>query len=72
MEGRWQSAEEIAKYLGFSNDAVDSWVTIKGMSGHTVGRVWKFKREDVDEWIRARGFASSSDELRHEESKKNG
>ncbi|GMU64624.1 MAG: hypothetical protein AMXMBFR36_08980 [Acidobacteriota bacterium] len=59
---RWLSVDEIASYLGVSNDTIYAWVTSKGMPGFRVGRFWKFKREDVDAWVREGGAASGSDE----------
>src|SRR3989339_927712 len=51
MDEGWLSVDEIARYLGVSNDTVRSWITHKGMPGYKVGRFWKFKREDVDAWV---------------------
>lgn len=69
---RWQSVDEIAEYLGVSRDAVYAWVTGKGMPGHRVGRLWKFKREDVDQWVRQGGAASASDENSSTEAPRDG
>lgn len=63
MTDRWQSVDEVAAYLGVSNDTVYAWLATKGMPGHKVGRFWKFKLEDVDSWVREGGAASSSDDL---------
>lgn len=71
MDDRWLSVDEIAEYLGVSKDTVYTWVTSKGMPGHRVGRLWKFKRDDVDAWVREGGAASSSDE-HGEKDRKNG
>ncbi len=57
VSDRWLSVEEIADYLGVSRDTVYSWVSEKGMPGHRVGRLWKFKTDEVDEWVRAGGAA---------------
>ena len=62
IANRWLSVDEIASYLGVSNDTIYAWVTGKGMPGYRVGRFWKFKREDVDVWVRDGGAASGSDE----------
>jgi len=62
MDEGWLSVDEIARYLGVSNDTVRSWITHKGMPGYKVGRFWKFKREDVDAWVREGGATSSSDD----------
>lgn len=63
MDDRWLSVDEIAEHLGVSKDTVYKWVTTKGMSGHKVGRLWKFKKDEVDAWVRAGGAAVPSDEI---------
>jgi excisionase family DNA binding protein len=63
MSDRWLSVEEIAEHLGVSKDTIYTWVTTKGMPGHRVGRLWKFKKDDVDTWIREGGAASSTDDF---------
>jgi excisionase family DNA binding protein len=63
MNDRWLAVDDISEYLGVSKDTIYSWVTTKGMPGHKVGRIWKFKKEDVDAWVRAGGAAASSDDL---------
>ena len=67
MSDRWLSVEEIAEHLGVSKDTIYAWVTTKGMPGHKVGRLWKFKKDDVDAWIREGGSASTSGEFENEE-----
>jgi excisionase family DNA binding protein len=54
---RWLSVDEIAEHLGVSKDTVYTWVNERGMPGHKVGRLWKFKFGEVDDWIRAGGAA---------------
>ncbi len=61
MEERWLSVDEIAEYLGVSRDTVYAWLSGKGLPGHRVGRLWKFKCEEVDNWVRAGGAAPSGD-----------
>ena len=55
MDDRWLSVDEIAAHLGISKDTVYTWVTTKGMPGHKVGRLWKFKKGEIDEWVKAGG-----------------
>jgi excisionase family DNA binding protein len=62
MSDRWQSVEDIAEHLGVSKDTIYAWVTSKGMPGHKVGRLWKFKKDDVDAWIREGRTASTSNQ----------
>jgi excisionase family DNA binding protein len=52
MDDRWLSVGEIAEYLGISKDTVYAWITEKGLPGHRIGRLWKFKCSEVDEWVR--------------------
>lgn len=49
---RWYSLDEIAKYLGVSQDTVHRWIRNKYMPAHKVGRLWKFKVIEVDKWVR--------------------
>jgi len=49
---RWYSLDEIAKYLGVSQDTVRRWIRDKDMPAHKVGRLWKFKVMKIDEWVR--------------------
>lgn len=53
MEDRWLSVEEIATYLGVTRDSIYRWVASRGLPGHRVGRLWKFRRDEVDEWVRS-------------------
>ena len=58
IDDRWLSVGEIAEYSGISKDTVYAWIASKKISGHRVGRLWKFKRSEVDEWVqrgKARG-----------------
>jgi excisionase family DNA binding protein len=55
MDDRWLSVEEIAGYLGVSKDTIYTWIDIKGMPAHRLGRLWKFKREDIDAWVKSGG-----------------
>jgi excisionase family DNA binding protein len=51
VEDRWLSLEEIAMYLGISRDTACTWLSRRGLPGHRIGRLRKFKREEVDEWV---------------------
>jgi excisionase family DNA binding protein len=55
MDDRWLSVDEIADYLGVSKDTVYTWISVKGMPAHRVGRLWKFKRDEVDLWVKSGG-----------------
>ena len=58
MHDRWLSVDEIAEYLGVTRDTIYTWVADKGLPGHKVGRLWKFKRDEVDGWVRSGGAAA--------------
>lgn len=60
VEDRWLSVDDLMEYLGISRDTVYDWLAKKGMPGHKVGRLWKFKRAEIDTWVRA-GSAAISD-----------
>ena len=53
MEDRYYSVDEIAEYLGVSNDTIYNWLEKKYLPGHRVGRLWKFKKDEVDKWVKA-------------------
>lgn len=61
MDDRWLSVDEIAQYLGVSKDTVYAWITGKGMPGHKVGRLWKFKLSEIDNWVRSGAAADEDD-----------
>lgn len=62
MKDRWLSVEEIAAYLGVSKDTIYAWIARRGMPGHKVGRLWKFKAEQVDAWVCSGGAADEGSE----------
>jgi excisionase family DNA binding protein len=51
----WVSVEQITEHLGVTRDSIYRWIDRKGLPGHRVGRLWKFKISEVDEWVRAGG-----------------
>jgi excisionase family DNA binding protein len=53
VEDRWLSVDDLMEYLGISRDTVYDWLVKKGLPGHKVGRLWKFKRAEIDAWVRA-------------------
>lgn len=61
MADRWLSVDEIAEHLGVSKDTVYTWVNERGMPGHKVGRLWKFKVDEVDGWVRAGGASTTAE-----------
>ena len=61
MEDRWLSVEEMAKYLGVSNDTIYRWIGVHNMPAHKMGRLWKFKKDEVDEWVKSGGARRTND-----------
>ena len=55
IKDRWLSVEGICKYLFVSRDTVYKWIDIGGMSAHSLGRLWKFKKGQVNVWVEAGG-----------------
>ena len=49
------SVEEMAKYLGVSNDTVYRWIDGHNMPAHRMGRLWEFKKDEVDESVKSGG-----------------
>ncbi len=48
INDRWLSVDEICKYLGISNDIVYKWIDKHDMPAHSMGCLWKLKKEQVD------------------------
>ncbi len=48
MEDRWLSVDDIVDHLGIKRDAVCKWISERQMSGHKIGRLWKFNKQEVD------------------------
>lgn len=55
MEDRWFSVDDMGKYLGFSSDTVYRWIDKRSMPAHSMGRLWKFKKNELGEWVKAGG-----------------
>lgn len=45
------SVDAIVEDLGVSRDIVSAWTAERGLPGHRVGRLWKFKKNAVDAWV---------------------
>ena len=48
---KYISIEDAAEYLGVKPSTIRSWIKIKDMPAHKVGKLWKFKKSELDEWI---------------------
>ena len=57
----WVSVDDIALHLGVAKDSVYRWIERKGLPGHKMGRLWKFKVSEVDEWVRQGGAAQDAE-----------
>mgnify|MGYP000671789635 FL=1 len=53
MEARWLLLKEISEYLGVRRETILKWLTNRNLSGHQVGKLWKFKASGVDAWVKA-------------------
>ena len=49
---KWVNLEDIADYLGVSNDTIRGWVRQGKLPAYKVGKRYKFKYSEVDEWVR--------------------
>ena len=59
MAEPWLSAADIGAYLGVTKETVYSWIALRAMPAHKVGRLWKFQSTEVDEWVRRGGAAAT-------------
>lgn len=50
----------MAEYLGVSKDTVYIWASSKGVPGHRVKWLWKFKKDESDDWVRTGGATTST------------
>ena len=63
---RWHSLEEIAEYLGVSQDTIHRWIRTKNMPAHKVGRLWKFDVSEVNNWVKSGKAGENTLEWNHE------
>ena len=50
---RWYSLQEIAAFVGVSEDTVHRWIRTRNMPAHKVGRLWKFDVAEVNHWVKS-------------------
>ncbi|MDR1592465.1 MAG: excisionase family DNA-binding protein [Prevotellaceae bacterium] len=50
-----------SEYLGVSRESIFQWIENRGMLGHKVGRLWKFKISEIDSWIKSGKSGNLSD-----------
>jgi excisionase family DNA binding protein len=51
-EERWVGVNDVAAHLGVAKDSVYRWIEERGLPGHRVGRLFRFKLSEIDEWVR--------------------
>jgi excisionase family DNA binding protein len=44
-------------------DSIYRWLARRGLPGHRVGRVWRFKLSEVDAWVRTGGANEQPDKV---------
>jgi len=49
-EERWVGVNDVAAHLGVAKDSVYRWIEERGLPGHRVGRLFRFKLSEIDEW----------------------
>jgi len=54
-EERWVGVNNVAAHLGVAKDSVYRWIETKGLPGHRVGRLFRFKLSEVDMWVKQGG-----------------
>ena len=59
---RWHSLEEMAEYLGVSQDTIHRWIRTKNMPAHKVGRLWKFDVSEVNVWVKSGKAGENTEE----------
>jgi len=59
---RWHSLEEMAEYLGVSQDTIHCWIRTKNMPAHKVGRLWKFDVSEVNVWVKSGKAGENTEE----------
>tara|TARA_B100000214_G_C23707244_1_gene508054 strand:+ start:85 stop:234 length:150 start_codon:yes stop_codon:yes gene_type:complete len=45
---RWDSVDEMAKYLGIKKETLYKWIAKKDVPARKVGNLWKFRKDEID------------------------
>ena len=52
LPDKWVNIEDIAVYLGITEDTARTWVREGKLPAYKVGKRYKFKLSEIDEWVR--------------------
>lgn len=58
---RWVSVTEVAQHLGVTRESIYRWVERRGLPGHKLGKLWKFRLSEVDHWVEAAGAEGTAE-----------
>jgi excisionase family DNA binding protein len=47
------SVDDVVNRLGVARDTIYRWIEARGLPGHRIGKLWKFKVSEVDAWVEA-------------------
>jgi excisionase family DNA binding protein len=47
------SVDDVVNHLGVARDTIYRWIEARGLPGHRIGKLWKFKVSEVDAWVEA-------------------
>jgi excisionase family DNA binding protein len=67
MTEPWLSVLEIAQHLGVAKESIYRWLKNKGLPGHKIGSLWKFKASEVDRWALAGATQETPDKPEKEQ-----
>lgn len=63
---KWGNLEDVANYLGITQDTARTWAREGRVPAYKVGKRYKFKISEVDDWVRNNGSASEKEDAQDE------
>ena len=51
MEKRFMSVKELAEYLGVKVSTIYSWIAMRKIEYHKIGRLPKFDNQYIKQWV---------------------
>ncbi|MFH0732202.1 MAG: helix-turn-helix domain-containing protein [Candidatus Omnitrophota bacterium] len=54
MNRRFINIQELSEYIGVSPNTVRSWVWLKQIPYHKLGRLVKFDLQEIENWLKIR------------------